>query len=80
MKDYWTETQNETKPKKINKKKIIILTIVILISILIIAGITIYKNNKEARDWIDKNIFRKEVMQDKVATIELKEENNYEEI
>lgn len=76
MKDYWTETQNETKPKKINKKKIIILTIVILISILIIAGITIYKNNKEARDWIDKNIFRKEVMQDKVATIELKEENN----
>lgn len=76
MKDYWTEIQNETKPKKINKKKIIILTIVILMAILIIAGITIYKNNKEARDWIDKNIFRKEVMQDKVATIELKEEDN----
>lgn len=76
MKDYWTEIQNETKQKKINKKKIIILTIVILIAILIIAGITIYKNNKEARDWIDKNIFRKEVMQDKVATIELKEEDN----
>lgn len=76
MKDYWTEIQSETKPKKINKKKIIILTIVILMAILIIAGITIYKNNKEARDWIDKNIFRKEVMQDKVATIELKEEDN----
>lgn len=76
MKDYWTEIQNETKQKKINKKKIIILTIVILMAILIIAGITIYKNNKEARDWIDKNIFRKEVMQDKVATIELKEEDN----
>lgn len=76
MKDYWTEIQSETKPKKINKKKIIILTIVILMAILIITGITIYKNNKEARDWIDKNIFRKEVMQDKVATIELKEEDN----
>ena len=76
MKDYWTEIQSETKPKKINKKKIIILTIVILMAIFIIAGITIYKNNKEARDWIDKNIFRKEVMQDKVATIELKEEDN----
>lgn len=76
MKDYWTEIQSETKPKKINKKKIIILTIVILMAILIIVGITIYKNNKEARDWIDKNIFRKEVMQDKVATIELKEEDN----
>lgn len=76
MKDYWTEIQNETKQKKINKKKIIILTIVILMAILIIAGIIIYKNNKEARDWIDKNIFRKEVMQDKVATIELKEEDN----
>lgn len=72
MKDYWEETV----PKKINKKKI---TTTIIISVIVIAILTItiiYHNNKPFREWIDKNIFRKEVMQDKVSTIELKEGQN----
>lgn len=73
MKDFWTESQIETKPKKLNKKKIIILLIIVLIISLTIIFLAIYKSNKSARDWIDKNIFRKEVMQDNVTTIELKE-------
>ena len=55
MKDFW----EEPKEKKINKKKIII-TIITLIIVAAIAGITItYINNKEARTWIDKNILQK---------------------
>lgn len=72
MKDYWIEPET----KKINKKKlsIIIICSVIIITLAILIGI--YINNKEAREWIDKNIFRKEVIQDNVTTIDLKEGQN----
>ena len=72
MKDFWIETEE----KKINKKKIIIVTLIILIAIAIISAIVVYVSNKEIREWIDVNIFRKEVVQDKVATIELNDIQN----
>lgn len=72
MRDFWRESEE----KKVNKKKIIILTtILILIALLIITTI-IYKNNKHARDWIDKNILQKEKTQNNLPSIEIDEENN----
>lgn len=72
MKDFW----EEPKEKKINKKKIII-TIITLIIVAAIAGITItYINNKEARTWIDKNILQKEKTQNNLTSIEIEDENN----
>ena len=71
MKDYWKE--KEPSLKKINKNKIIVAIIIGVIVILIATITIIYQFNRQARNWIDKNIFRKEVMQDKVTTIELKE-------
>ena len=59
-----------------NKKKLLLIILIIIIAISLITIAIIYCNNKEVREWIDKNIFRKEVMQDKVITIELKEEQN----
>ena len=76
MKDFWEEVETENTKKKINKKKIIAIIIVALIIIATLTLGIIYKYNKQARDWIDKNIFRKEVMQDKATTIELKEGQN----
>ena len=76
MKDFWEETENENVKKKINKKKIIIISIIAIILIAVITLAIVYTKNQQAREWIDRNIFRKEVMQDKVATIELKEEQN----
>ena len=76
MRDFWEETEKERVKNKINKKKIIIISIIAIILIAIIALAIVYTKNQQAREWIDKNIFRKEVMQDKVATIELKEEQN----
>lgn len=72
MKDYWKEPEE----KKVNKKKIVTIILIIIILAIAISVLLIYYNNKQAREWIDKNIFRKEVMQDKVTTIELKEEQN----
>ena len=72
MKDYWKEEE----VKRINKKKLIIIILTAIIAVVCISISIVYYNNKETREWIDKNIFRKEVMQDKVTTIELKEEQN----
>ena len=76
MKDFWEETENENVKKKINKKKTIIILIIAIILIAVITLAIVYTKNQQAREWIDRNIFRKEVMQDKVATIELNEQQN----
>ncbi len=72
MKDYWEEPEQ----KKVNKKKIVIITIIAIVIIALIAIAVVYYNNKPAREWIDRVILRKEVMQDNVSTIELKESQN----
>ena len=73
MKDVWKEdTQIEL--KKINKKKIIVTAIIVIIAVFVIVVIGLYVSNRKAREWIDRNIFRKEIEQDTVATIELKAE------
>ena len=76
MKDFWLESQMETRPKKLNRKKVITVISIVFMTIFIVTFFTIYKVNKPVRDWIDKNIFRKEVMQDNVTTIELKDEQH----
>jgi len=72
MKDFWKEPK-ETKEKKVNKKKVIITIIAIIIILFLIIISAIYINNKNVRLWIDKNIFRKEVIQNNLPTIELNE-------
>lgn len=72
MQENWKEIIKQAIEQK--KKLIIAITIlVITILIAIIATIVTYSKNRNIREWIDKNIFRKEVMQDNVTTIERKE-------
>ena len=72
MKEFWLEQET----KKFNKKKLIILIIILLLIVLIATIIIIYNQNKEVREWIDKNIFRKEVIQDNATIIELEDQNS----
>ena len=74
MKDVWKNIEQEV--KKIDKKKIIITTIVVVIAIAIIIIVGLYMTNRDVRDWIDRNIFRKEVEQDKAITIDFNETLN----
>ncbi len=76
MKDVWGETITNVEPQKVNKKKLIIATIITIIVVAAIIAIGLYNTNKQARTWIDKNIFRKEIQQDKAATIEISENQN----
>ena len=70
MKDYWEEPEK----KKINAKKIVISILISILVVAIIVLVALYITNKEFRNWVDIQIFRKEISQDKIATIELDEE------
>lgn len=69
MKDFW----EEPKEKEINKKRLVISIVIIIMVILLTIITIIYKNNKGTRNWIDKNIFRKEIHQNKLVSIEIDE-------
>ena len=71
MRDYWEEP--EAKSKKINAKKIILSIAISILVIAIIIIVALYITNNEFRNWIDVEIFRKEISQDGVTTIELDE-------
>lgn len=73
MKDVWIEEKATQKKKKINIKKIIITMLIIILAVSAIIVVGIYATNEQARKWIDKNVLRKEVLQDNVATIELED-------
>lgn len=72
MKDFWKEPET----KKINKKRIVISIIIAIIIISSIAIMIIYRKNENFREWFDTQILRKEVNQDRLATISIKEEDN----
>ena len=73
MKDVWKEAE-EGVVKKVNKKKIIITIVTVIIVVAMIVVVGLYLSSKQTREWIDKNIFRKEIEQDTAATIELNED------
>lgn len=73
MKDVWTQEEIIPEKRKINIKKVVIIIIAIVVIVIGTVLIGLYQTNRQARSWIDRNIFRKEVLQDKVATIEVNE-------
>ena len=72
MKDFWKEPE----VRRVNKKKVIIISAIAVFAIISAIIITIYIKNLEFREWFDKNIFRKEINQDNLISIEIKEGDN----
>ncbi|MCI8470253.1 MAG: hypothetical protein HFJ35_01965 [Clostridia bacterium] len=72
MIDNWKENIKE----KATPKTIVITVIIVVILIVLLVIAIIYYNNIEMREWVDKNIFRKEVSQDNVSMIEIKGSEN----
>ncbi len=59
-----------------HKKKLIVL--IVLLLILLIGAIVVfvrYKTNDEVRNWIDKNVLNKEVLQENAVYVELENSN-----
>lgn len=74
MKDFWNEQNNTA--KKINKKKLAIIIAISIILIIIITISIVYAKNEQFRDWIDKNVLRKEISQENLPSIEIKADDN----
>ena len=74
MKDFWNEQNNPV--KKINKKKLAIIIIILILLIISITLSIIYVKNEQFREWIDKNILRKEISQENLPSIEIKADDN----
>ena len=72
MKDYWVQEPE----KRINKKKILIISGIICVIAIIITIICLYVGNDPIRKWIDKNIFRKEVKEESVTSIDITDQQN----
>lgn len=66
----------EKKKRKINIKKVVLVSIITLLIIAIITVVIVYCNNAEFRKWADKNVLRKEIKQGKTVSIEFKGETD----
>lgn len=69
MNDFWKEPEK----RKVNKKKVIISILIVVLLVISAIISVIYINNKEARNWIDKNILQKEKTQNNLPSIEIEE-------
>ena len=61
---------------KLGKKKIAIIIICIIAIIAIIALVSLYISKREIRDWVDINIFRKNITDQDIQTILLSADKN----
>ncbi len=64
------------KEKKLNKKKVIIVSLIILAIIGIIITISFYISEKQFREWIDVHILRKNITEEDISVINLNIDKN----
>ena len=72
MVDFW----DQEKIKKINKRKIAIIILIVLVVVIFISLIIIYNTSTDFREWVDINVFSKQISQDSVATIDIESESS----
>jgi len=68
--------QNEMNEKKLNKRKVSVTIIILICMVMIIILVAMYVTNTNTRNFIDTNIFRKNITKENATFIEIKSENN----
>lgn len=58
--------------KKINKKMLVLSIVILILIIGIITTILLYIKNEDFRNWADKYILRKEITEDDAINIEIR--------
>ena len=66
----------KSKNNKLNKKKVLWTAIVSIVIFLLLVAVIIYKTNGTFRKFTDKYIFRKDVTEENVPSIEIDYESN----
>lgn len=70
------QNPNEHKNKKINKKKLTILISIIIVILAIIITSIVYVYNKPFRKFLDRYLFRKNITEEKLISIQLDYDSN----
>ena len=68
--------ENNSKDRKLNKKKIAKLIVLIICIALIVSSIILYIKNEEFRELLDRYVFRKEVYENNLPNIEIDSNKN----
>lgn len=74
MKDFWAEGLQNQQKGRLRKAVVFVIILLILIAILVL--ISIYFLNVKFRNWCDKNVLRKEILQADTKYIELDGDEN----
>lgn len=75
MRDYWEEVK--VNKRVINKKKLILTIVSVVLFITILSLIITYVNNSKFRTWVDRYILGKEITNGNLTSIELADGENY---
>lgn len=70
------DNKKVSKDRKINKKKVVKTIIIIICILLIISASILYTKNEKFREILDKYVFRKEVYENNLPTIEIDSSKN----
>lgn len=77
MKEIINLEENRKKgKKKINKKKMVIAITIGVIILIAVITMLIYSSSRDARKFLDKYLFRKNITQEKLASIDLNYDSN----
>ena len=70
------ERQKDTKKKNINKKRVVVIVVIAIL--LVVIGITmlLYYSSRDVRNFLDQYLFRKNISQEKLESIDLDYDSN----
>ena len=74
--DFKIEEKKVRKKRKINKKKMIITISIIVLALVIGITMLLYYSSRDVRNFLDQYLFRKNVTQEKLESIELDYDSN----
>lgn len=70
------KAKEKTKKTKFSRRKLILLIVIVVLALIIAICSIIYASNKEFRDFMDQYLFHKNITQENVPMIELKDASN----
>ena len=70
------ERQKDTKKKNINKKRVIVIVVIAILFVVIGITMLLYYSSRDVRNFLDQYLFRKNISQEKLESIDLDYDSN----
>lgn len=70
------ERQKDTKKKNINKKRVVVIVVIAILLVAIGITMLLYYSSRDVRNFLDQYLFRKNISQEKLESIDLDYDSN----